>query len=331
MIQQKIDSGAVASAQRATEKEKNFLSAVVYISNCEDRLYAFLSQLGAILDESFEQYEIICVNDASNDKSVEIIRRCAVSIRGIVSIVNLSYPQGEEAAMNAGKALAIGDFVFEFDSTMMDYDPSLILAVYRRSLDGFDIVAATGNTKRASSTLFYWLFNRSAHMQYQLQTEAFRVLSRRAINRIHSMSQTIPFRKALYANCGLKIDSISYCPVKTIPLSQVERNLGYRLSTALDSIVLFTNLAFNASFVLALLMMAATLAGGIYVLLIFLLGKPVEGYTTMMLVNTASFFGVFTILAVILKYLSILVQLVFQKQTYMIESIEKIPGKSSIS
>jgi dolichol-phosphate mannosyltransferase len=76
-------------------------------------------------------------------------------------------------------------------------------------------------------------------------------------------------------------------------------------------------------------MMAATLAGGIYVMLIFLLGKPVAGYTTMMLLITASFFGVFAILAVILKYLSILVNLVFSKQKYMIESIEKIPRDPS--
>jgi dolichol-phosphate mannosyltransferase len=313
----------------AVEKEKNFLSAVVYVCNDEARIGDFLSLLAKTLDENFEQYEIICVNDASTDGSVRVIRDNAASMRGIVSVVNLSYQQGLEAAMNAGIDLAIGDFVFEFDSTAVDYPPSLVMDIYRRSLEGFDIVAACGTGRKFSSSLFYWLFNRSARMQYQLRTETFRVLSRRAINRIHSMSRTIPFRKALYANCGLKMDSLSYRPLRAACKGRSDANRQYRFSTALDSIVLFTNLAFNISFVLALLMMAATLAGGIYVMLIFLLGKPVAGYTTMMLLITASFFGVFAILAVILKYLSILVNLVFSKQKYMIESIEKIPRDPS--
>lgn len=309
------------------EKEKNFLSAVVYVCNDEARLGAFLSRLGNTLDENFEQYEIICVNDAATDNGVDVIRTCAASLQGVVSIVSLSYQQGLEAAMNAGIDLAIGDFVFEFDSVKLDYAPSLVMDVYRRSLEGNDIVAARSNKQKLSSSLFYWLFNRSARMQYQLQTETFRVLSRRAIHRIHSMSKTIPFRKALYANCGLKMDSISYHPLPLEPQYRAKPGRNYRFSTALDSMVLFTNLAFNISFVLALVMMAATLAGGVYVLFIFLLQKPIEGYTTTMLLITASFFGVFAILAVILKYLSLIVHLVFSKQKYMIEAIEKIPNE----
>ncbi len=308
------------------EKEKIFLSAVVYVCNDESRVGAFLSRLCQTLNANFEQYEIICVNDASSDGSIGAIRSSAEAAHGIISIVNLSYQQGLEAAMNAGVDLSIGDFVFEFDSIRLDYPPALVMDVYGRSLEGYDIVAASGSRRKLGSSLFYWLFNRSAQMQYQLQTETFRILSRRAINRIHSMSQTIPFRKALYANCGLKADTIRYKPVFAERRRLSRSGHRYRFSTALDSMVLFTNLAFNISFVLALVMMAATLAGGIYVLMIFLLGQPVEGYTTTMLLITASFFGVFALLAVILKYLSIIVRLIFSKQKYVIESVEKIPN-----
>lgn len=318
-----MEQYGAAGAEFGFEKEKNFLSAVVYVSNNEAEIDGFLSRLGETLDRNFEQYEIVCVNDGSADESAARIRAAAELLGGSVSVVNLSYPQGLEAAMTAGVDLAIGDFVFEFDGVCQDYAPSLVMDVYRRSLEGYDIVAASGRKRRFSSALFYWLFNRSAGMQYPLQTETFRVLSRRAINRVHSMSQMIPFRKALYANCGLKMDTIFYKPAKRSRRDGRRTDGHYRFSTGLDSIVLFTNLAFNVSFVLSLVMMTATLAGGVYVLLIFLLGRPVEGYTTTMLLITASFFGVFAILAVMLKYLSIIVHLVFSKQKYMIESIEK--------
>ena len=49
--------------------------------------------------------------------------------------------------MNAGVDLAIGDFVFEFDTVCMDYKTELLMQVYRRSLEGFDIVSASAMRK----------------------------------------------------------------------------------------------------------------------------------------------------------------------------------------
>lgn len=43
-----------------------------------------------------------------------------------------------------------------------------------------------------------------------------------------------------------------------------------------------------------------------------------------MFVLTLGFAGLFAVLTIIIKYLSLLVDLVFKKQNYLIESIEKI-------
>jgi dolichol-phosphate mannosyltransferase len=71
-------------------------------------------------------------------------------------------------------------------------------------------------------------------------------------------------------------------------------------------------------------MMFLSLAGGVYTVVIFALGRPVAGYTTTMLVLTVSFFAVFLILAIIIKYLSVLVNMVFLRQSYMVEGVEKV-------
>ena len=44
-------------------KEKNFISAVVYVYNQETQIYRFLELVNETLRNSFEKYEIICVND----------------------------------------------------------------------------------------------------------------------------------------------------------------------------------------------------------------------------------------------------------------------------
>jgi len=308
-----------------TNKEKSFISAVVYVNNNESNIVEFLDGLINTLKTGFEKFEIICVDDASEDASVAKIRGVAEQLEnGIVSIINMSYFQGLEASMNAGVDLAIGDFVFEFDNNVIDYELSLIMDVYKQSLQGYDIVAASNAKRRLSSTLFYSLFNRNAKMQYELTTETFRILSRRAINRIHSMSKTIPYRKAVYANCGLKTNLIFYERSASIDPVKSKRAEKNRYDVAINSLILFTDVAYKIAIFLALLMMGATLAGVFYTIAIFILGQPVAGYTTIMLVTTGGFFGVFSILGIIIKFLSILVDLVFKKQKYVIESIEKI-------
>lgn len=306
-------------------KEKNFVSAVVYLKNDEEYVEKFIKKVSNVLDNTFETYELICVDDASSDKTVDKIRDVSKTLdKCVISIIKLSNPQGYEAAMNAGVNLAIGDYVFEFDTPYIDYDESLISDIYFRSLTGYDIVSATNsNYKKYSSNLFYKVFNKSSDLQYDIKSENFRVVSRRAINKIYSMSSAVKYRKAFYANCGLKTDNIEYNgDSKPRKIAKAEKN--YRQETAVTSLMLFTNVAYKISIAISLLMMFATIFMAVYSVAVFAVAKAVAGFTTTMLVITGAFFGVFVLLAVIIKYLSVLTQLVFNKQEYRIESIEKI-------
>ena len=51
---------------------------------------------------------------------------------------------------------------------------------------------------------------------------------------------------------------------------------------------------------------------------------PVAGWTTTILFLSVVFFGLFAILTVIIKYLQIIVDLVFKRKHYSFESIEKL-------
>lgn len=125
-------------------KEKNFVSLVAYLHNDSDRVTSFFQTMQKILQENFLKYEMIFVDDASEDDTVKKLRAAADGAKGgMIQIIRMSYFQGVEMAMNAGTDLSIGDFVFEFDSLTADYEPSLVMEVYRRSLEGYDIVSAS--------------------------------------------------------------------------------------------------------------------------------------------------------------------------------------------
>lgn len=307
-------------------KEKNFVSAVVYMHNAMHRIDKFLEALIKVFEENFENSEIILVNDYSTDDTLDIARKIAKTATiSCVSIVNMSYFHGIEMAMNAGKDLAIGDFVFEFDNTVLDFDKAEIMNVYKRALEGFDIVSASPNQKqKKSSDIFYDVFAKYSATSQKLRTESFRILSRRVINRISNMNKTTPYRKALYANCGLKTDNVTYSVVPHDKDNADKTENKYRSSLAADSLILFTDVGYNFAKSMTILMIIVALLVAIYSIVIYLVGTPVEGWTTTILFLAFSFFGLFGILTIIIKYLQIIVNLVFKRKSYNFESIEKI-------
>lgn len=307
-------------------KRQNFVSAVVYVHNAEKEIANFLKTISSVLEENFEKSEIICVNDFSTDKSVDEIKCASETMSGTcVSIVNMSSFHGLELSMTAGVDFAIGDFVFEFDSPLLDFDKSEIMRVYEKSLEGFDIVSASPEKKsRASSKFFYFVFNKFSRLNYKIESERFRILSRRVINRISAMNKTVPYRKPVYANSGLKSAHLLYKPNKNISERKDKFTEKYRRHLAVDALIIFTDIGYKVSVFITSVMLFLAIAIGAYSLIFHFLKNPVAGWTSTILFLSVSMFFLFIILTVVLKYLQILVNLVFKKSKYNFESIEKL-------
>ena len=307
-------------------KEKNFISAVVYVHNAENRIENFLRTIVQVLEENFEHSEIICVNDFSDDNSSAVIKKASESAsRTSISVINMSYFHGLELAMNAGVDMSIGDFVLEFDNTILDFDTNVIMDVYRRSLEGYDIVSASPNKKeKLTSRVFYKVFDWFANLSYKMSTESFRILSRRVINRISSMNKTIMYRKAMYANCGLKTDNMKYAVKENASGAIDKKEKDYRSGLAIDSLILFTEVGYRFAKSMTMIMMLITIFVTVYSLVTYFTLQPVEGWTTTIVFLSVCFFGLFGILTIIVKYLQLLVDMVFKRKHYSFEGIEKL-------
>lgn len=311
---------------KLASKEKKVVSAVVYIRNHEKYIGEFIEGIAAVLSENFEKYEIIAVNDSSTDKSVELLKQAASKLEVIsFTIVNLSFYHGTEAAITAGVDISIGDFVFEFDSPVADYGFEEIINVYKRSLEGFDIVSAAPDVReRIDSKIFYNLFKRYSQNHLRLWTERFRVLSRRAVNRINNSCTSIRYRKAVYYNIGLKTHIHKYCPNKSIALKG-QLNTKGRLSQALNYLMIFTDIVPKISIFMAIIMLLFSIGVFCYTVFIYIAyDRVVEGWTTTMLFLSVCFTGFFSLFAIVIKFVSLILNLQNTKQTYTFESVEKI-------
>lgn len=298
-------------------KEKNFISAVVYLHNDADRVLPFFKLLNDRLDARFEQYELIAVDDRCTDETMWLLKDWAGALKKPLTIVHMSLYQGVEAAMNAGLDCAIGDYVYEFDCAQAPWPAQMIDEAYDEAMKGSDVVAVCPDTQRNTSKWFYKLFNANSRSVYQLRTDAFRLVSRRAINRVHAVSDRLPYRKAAYAASGLKMTAL------TFPGMVPRQNEG-RFGLAVDSLALYTDAGYKFSLGLTGAMLVLALLELVYTVAVYLGGHPIEGWTTTMLVLTVGFAGLFAILAVAVKYLCLILEFTFKNQTNLIEGIEKI-------
>lgn len=314
--------------EKTVKKEKKFISLVVYLHNMASYLKYFLDTVIPVCDSHFEQFEIVCVNDACQDDTVEVLKKYVEDhkLKTMVNIVHMSFFQGLESSMNAGRDIAIGDFVYEFDDIFVDYEPEVILKVYDRLIAGNDIVAASSKGKlRVTSRLFYSLYNNTSRGNGKIGPETFRIVSRRAINRIKSMGQYIPYRKAVYANCGLHTATVFYDSKDNRVRLNNKIVASERTALALDSFIYFTNVLERVSAVICGLFLLFTVGMGIYIVSdMFNKTKPVEGWLSTMGFLALGFFGVFALLTIILKYLSVMLNLIFKQQRYLISDVEKV-------
>lgn len=298
-------------------REKNFISVIVYLHNDGDNVVPFFQRLNSVLKEHFDKYELIAVDDTCTDGSIVTLKKWAKDLDKPLTILHMSLYQKRENAMNAGLDCSIGDYVIEFDKVVDDLNFNLVFDAYNKTQEGNDVVSVSPNKVQGTSKLFYRIFNSSSKSTYELTTDVFRVVTRRAINRVHAMSEYLPYRKAAYAASGLRMATLYYDG------SLKDENKG-RFSLAVNSLALYTDAGYKVSIGVTFTMLLIALCEIIYTILIYCIGKPIEGWTTTMLVLTFGFFGMFLILTIVIKYLSLLLDMSFRKQKYLIEGVEKI-------
>lgn len=218
------------------KKESVFISAVLYLSDYANDAEKFTRNLLDSLKSYFDHYEVIIVDDCST-KHEKYLKEVLPSLAdSTISVVHMSVKQGIEKCLRAGLDVSIGDFVFEFDTLEFLFDKNLLWDVYHEALKGNDVVSVEPKQNNLSRSMFYRLFNKYSNADYDINASAFRLVSRRAINRVLELNMSSAFRQAVYASCGLKNSRIEY-------KGSASPRKARGLSLAIDSFLLYTELS----------------------------------------------------------------------------------------
>jgi glycosyltransferase involved in cell wall biosynthesis len=136
--------GSIADQDRRMD-----LSIVVPVLDEEESLRPLYEGLVDVLDGLDRDYEIIFIDDGSQDSSFEILKELYDSDREHVRVIQFRRNFGKTAALTAGFAETRGDIVVTMDADLQD-DPSEIPGLLARLNEDYDLVVAWRHERQDS-------------------------------------------------------------------------------------------------------------------------------------------------------------------------------------
>ncbi len=303
------------------------LSVVIPVLNEQESLPLLRARLVPVLQACTNDYEIIFVNDGSDDGSLDLLKNWAAENKQI-KVISLSRRFGKESATLAGLSASTGQAVVLLDADLQD-PPELITTLWEKFKQGFDNVygirqdrTADSFLKRMTAGAFYKLYNRLADTPIPYNAGDFRLLSRRAVAALLALPERERFSKGLFSWVGYKNTAVPFTREKRAA-GKTKWSYWKLWNFALGGFTASTTLPLKLCTYFGLCVSVASFLFAFwtaYKKIVF--GNPVSGYASIM-VAILFFSGVQLItLGVIGEYLSRIFTEVKQRPAYFID--EKI-------
>ncbi|MCD6507703.1 glycosyltransferase family 2 protein [Candidatus Poribacteria bacterium] len=191
------------------------ISVVVPIYNEEEVLLELYRRLKRVMEGIGEPYEIIFVNDGSEDRSLQVMMELRER-DARVKIVDLSRNFGHQIAITAGMDYSCGDGVIVMDGDLQD-PPEVIEELVRVWREGYDVVHAVrvarrgeGFFKRFTARGYYRLIGMISEVDIPREVGDFRLLSRRVVDEVRGMRERSRFIRGLVRWVGFRQGEIYY-------------------------------------------------------------------------------------------------------------------------
>jgi len=220
------------------------ISVIVPVFNCAPCLVELTARLIKSLEAITEDFEIILINDSSQDEAWEVISRLTKTDNRIKGI-NLTRNFGQHNAISAGLDNCKGSWIVIMDCDLQD-QPEEIEKLYYKAKEGFDIVLGRRQQrkdsflKKISNKTFYSIFNYLTESNLDPGVGTFRLISFKVVGKYRLLNERIFFLGPMLDWFGFR--------VATIDISHYERKHGVSsygskksLHLALDGIISFSD------------------------------------------------------------------------------------------
>jgi dolichol-phosphate mannosyltransferase len=307
------------------------LSVVVPLLNEDEIVEELIKRLKISLDGVSENYEIILVDDGSNDgtwEKISLISKIDNRVKGI----KLSRNFGHHYAISAGLHNAHGEWVVVMDGDLQDR-PEVIPELFYKAKEGFDVVFVSRNKRPESifykilQKLFYVFLRRLSGIDFDSRQANFSILNHKVVEAFKKFPEYSRFYGSTIKWLGFKRTFIEAEHGKRYS-GKPSYTIKKRLNLALDIILSFSDRPLKFAIGLGL-----ALSGLSFLILIWILigymswGFTVIGWPSIIASIFLSSGAILVVLGVIGIYLGRVFNEVKSRPLYLIDdsvNIEEI-------
>ncbi|MBE5987222.1 MAG: glycosyltransferase family 2 protein [Paenibacillaceae bacterium] len=308
---------------------KKTLSVVVSCYNEELALDRFYEETASILKKLSWKYELIFVNDGSQDQTLSVLTRLSQSDER-VKVISFSRNFGHEAAMIAGLDYSQGDGIVCMDADLQ-HPPEYLPEIVKKLEEGFDVInmvrtrnESAGWFKNIASSAFYRLINVLSDVKFEPNASDFFAVSGKAAKVLKdNYREKVRFLRGYVQNIGYPRTTIEY-EARTRVAGESKYSIKKLIAFSVNTIMCFSNLPLKLGIyagcgagILGIIMMIYTIWSWARV------GTP-SGYATIIVLMCFMFAVLFLIVGIIGNYIAILFAELKDRPIYIVEETKNI-------
>lgn len=312
---------------------KKKLSVVVSCYNEELALRQFYGETSKILRSLSWDYELIFVNDGSQDGSIMILTELADQDEK-VKVIDFSRNFGHEAAMIAGMDYSSGDGIICMDADLQ-HPPECIPGIIEKLEEGYDVInmvrtknESAGWFKNFAGAAFYRLINILSDVKFEPNASDFFAVSKKAARVLkQNYREKVRFLRGYVQNIGFKRTTIEY-EARNRVAGESKYSIKKLITFSLNTIMCFSNLPLKLGIyaggfagVLGIIMMIYTIWSWAEV------GTP-SGYATTIVLICFMFAMLFLIVGIIGNYIAILFAELKDRPIYIVGELKNFSEES---
>ena len=270
------------------------ISVVIPCYNEFETLPRLYERLSAASATWFDDYEILLVDDGSDENTWQLIADiCAADSNW--KAIRFSRNFGHQAAVSAGLAHVRGDAVVIMDADLQD-PPEVLPKFFSRWHEGYDVVFGVrrnrkeGIVKRSCYFLFYRLLSAVSNTPIPLDSGDFCLMNRKVVDVLNTMREQNRFVRGLRAWAGFRQIGVEYERHERGG-SEPKYSLLKLMKLAADGIMSFSTAPLRLATCLGFVASGFAFCGGVFTLLQRIFAaqfariglQPVPGFATIVI------------------------------------------------
>lgn len=204
------------------------LSIVIPIHNEEPAILPLYDRLTAVLETVARSYEIIFIDDASTDRSFDLLANL-VETDARLKVIRLRRNFGQTAALAAGFDEANGAIIVSLDGDLQ-HEPEDIPALLEKIDQGYDLASGwrknridNAITRKIPSRIANWLMKKASGVDLHDFGTTFKAYRAEILKDINLYGELHRFIPALASFYGARVIEV---PIKNVPRGAGQSHYG---------------------------------------------------------------------------------------------------------